>query len=78
MRFGTKIFGKCHRVGRKTCSTNGESIGTNKISVNLAASNTLVECIGGRQHLTFKIDAKVSGQKNRLFFILKAIETSAK
>jgi len=59
VRFGTKIFGKCHRVGRKTCSTNGESIGTNKISVNLAASNTLVECIGGRQHLTFKIDAKV-------------------
>jgi len=58
--FGTKIwFGSCKRVGRKTCSTDGYSEGTNKISVNIAASNVLTECIGGQEHLTFNIDANV-------------------
>jgi len=57
--FGAKIFGKCRRIGRKTCSTDGYSEGTNKISVSIQASNVLTECIGGREHLTFNINAKV-------------------
>ena len=56
---GTKIFGKCHKYARKTCSTIGTSEGTNKIVVNLAASNVLLECIGGFMHLTFNLDVKV-------------------
>lgn len=58
--FGSKFwFGNCVNIFRRTCSTNGYSEGTNKISVNIAASNVLTECIGGQEHLTFKIDAKV-------------------
>ena len=44
---------------KEDCSTDGYSEGTNKISVSIQASNVLTECIGGREHLTFKINAKV-------------------
>ena len=63
MRFGTKIFGKCKNVGRKTCATDGYSEGLNKISVNLVSSNVIVECIADFQHLTFNLDVAVVNER---------------
>merc|ERR1712136_226469 len=58
--FGAKLFGKCKRVGRKTChGVKGYSKGTNHVIVVMQASNVLTECIGGQEHLTFKVDVKV-------------------
>jgi len=58
--FGAKLFGKCKRVGRKTChGVKGFSKGTNHVIVVMQASNVLTECIGDQEHLTFKVDVKV-------------------
>jgi len=59
VRGGSKVFGHCHHYARKTCGTDGYSEGINHIVVNLAASNPVVECIAGQQHLSFNFDAKV-------------------
>jgi len=57
--FGQMFFGHCKNVGRKTCSTNGYTEGTNHLSVNLAASNVMTLCYNGQQHLSFNVNAKV-------------------
>jgi len=57
--FGVKIAGHCKNVGRKTCATDGYSEGVNHLTVVTAASNVIVECIAGQEHLTFNVDAKV-------------------
>ena len=61
---GVKLLGKCKKFARKTCSTDGVSQGTNKMSAHFAASNVLVECIGGQEHLTFTLDVKVINEAN--------------
>jgi len=57
--FGAMVLGKCKNIGRKTCPTDGYSEGVNHLTVITSASNVIVECIGGQEHLTFNIDAKV-------------------
>jgi len=59
VNFGQMFFGHCKNVGRKTCSTNGYTEGTNHLSVNLAASNVMTMCYNDQQHLSFNVDAKV-------------------
>jgi len=56
---GYRFFGRCKKYARKTCSTDGYAQGTNRVSVNIAASNVNVECIGGSHHLTFNLNANV-------------------
>jgi len=61
VKFGAKVFGKCHRVGRKTChGVKGTSRGTNHVIVIMQASNVLTECVGDQEHLTFNVDVKVT------------------
>jgi len=61
VRFGVKIFGSCKRVGRKTCDgVSGSARGTNHVSVVMAASNILAECIADQEHLTFNLDVDVT------------------
>jgi len=62
VRGGIKILGSCKQIWRKTCHTNGFAEGTNHISANLVASNVLVECIGGQEHLTMNVDAIVENE----------------
>merc|ERR1711962_188115 len=59
--FGVRepITGDCKDVGRKTCATDGYFEGVNHLTVVTAASNVIVECIAGQEHLTFSVDAKV-------------------
>jgi len=59
VNFGQMFFGHCKNVGRKTCSTNGYTEGTNHLSVNIAASNVMTMCYNDQQHLSFNVDAKV-------------------
>jgi len=61
---GFRFFGRCKKYARKTCSTDGYAEGTNRLAVNLAASNTLVECVNGEEHLTFNLDASVVSERN--------------
>jgi len=63
VRGGFKLpFGGCNQLWRKTCHTDGFAEGTNHISVNFAASNVLVECIAGQEHLTMTVDATVENE----------------
>jgi len=62
---GYRFFGRCKKYARKTCHTDGYSQGTNRVSVNLAASNVMVECIGGEEHLTFNINANVIDERKQ-------------
>ena len=62
VRGGFKLFGSCKQLWRKTCHTDGFAEGTNHISVNLAASNVLVECIAGQEHLTMNVNAIVEDE----------------
>jgi len=61
VEFGAKIFGKCKRVGRKTCGgVKGTSTGKNHVMVVMEASNSLTECIQNRAHLVFNINVHVT------------------
>jgi len=61
VNFGSRWFGKCKNIGRKTChGVTGASRGTNHVIVVMQASNVMTECIGGQEHLTFNIDVKVT------------------
>jgi len=60
--FGSKVFGHCHHVGRKTCHTNGRSEGKNKLVAFIAASNSVPLCIAGQTHLVFDVHAEIKSQ----------------
>jgi len=61
VEFGAKIFGKCKRVGRKTCGgIKGTSRGKNHVIAMMQASNTLTECIQNREHLVFNVNVHVT------------------
>jgi len=61
VEFGAKIFGKCKRVGRKTCGgIKGTSRGQNHVIAMMQASNTLTECIQNREHLVFNVNVHVT------------------
>jgi len=61
VEFGAKIFGKCKRVGRKTCGgIKGTSRGKNHVIAMMQTSNTLTECIQNREHLVFNVNVHVT------------------
>ena len=57
--FGTKIFGKCKRYGRKTCSSSATSHGVNKILVTLSASDFQTFSTGNVDFMEFKLGVQV-------------------
>ena len=57
--FGTKLFGKCHRYARKTCSESASSQGDNKILVTLSASDFKTFSAGNMDFLQFNLGVKV-------------------
>jgi len=61
VEFGVKIFRKCKRVGRKTCSgIEGTSRGKNHVMAVMVASNSLTECIQNREHLVFNVNVRIT------------------
>ena len=59
-----KVFGKCRRIGRKTCGTRATARGTNKIVVSLAASDITTAIIAGQEYLQFVLDVTVLDETN--------------
>ena len=47
-------------VPNQSCYHIFNHIGTNHVIVIMQASNVLTECIGDQEHLTFKVDVKVT------------------
>ena len=62
--FGSKWFGKCHNVGRKTCGVEASSKGENLISANLASSDVATAIIVGKEYLQFVLDVSVKDETN--------------
>jgi len=59
VKYGSKLFGKCHVYARKTCGVGAVSSGVNTISVTLAASQISTYSAGGKDYLQFLLGVEV-------------------
>jgi len=62
--FGSKIFRRCRRVGRKTCSSSATNEGNNRVWLVMAAPEMSIQRTSpeGPEFLVFKPVVKVFGQ----------------
>ena len=61
-RFGSKVFGKCHKYARKTCSGKATSTGINEISVSLEAKEVSGFTKDGQDFVEFQLDVTVESE----------------